>query len=117
SECDPPESQKVPGLKVSGEAPDERCKKDQKNSRHRNDHAGLLRRVTHERLQKLRKKDGGTEENSAKHEHHQIAARKIKLFEQMDIHNGFLVAPLPNNEGSQTHGGKNDQCSDETRPE
>jgi hypothetical protein len=35
----------------------------------------------------------------------------------MDIHNGFLVAPLPDNEGHQTHGGKNDQCGNEPRPE
>src|SRR5258708_25948947 len=35
----------------------------------------------------------------------------------MDIHNGFLVAPLPDNEGYQPDGGKNDQCGNEPRPE
>src|SRR4029077_7509604 len=55
--------------------------------------------------------------NGAKHEHHQIAACKIKTFEESDIHNGFLVAPLPDNKGHQTHGGKNDQRGNELRPE
>ena len=70
SQCDPPESEKIAGLEPGREAADHGRTNRRRIAAAGEDHACLLRRVAHQRLQELRKKHSGTEQDDAKHEHH-----------------------------------------------
>ena len=79
--------------------------------------AGRLRRVAHQRLQKLRHHHQAAEQQHAQQEHHEVRHGEVEILEHAHVDNGRLLVPLPDHQRNEADRRDHRQRDDEVRAE